>query len=121
MKRTVVAFCVAASMATGTLAADKPKPANKTKTVTLTGCVQNGGERNTFVLTRVEGEDAPRARGWKTGYLLKRRTNVDVASAASSVRLKDHVGRRVTVNGTLDQTERPHLKVRSVRALSACN
>jgi hypothetical protein len=120
MKRTIVAFCVAASMATVALAADKPKPASKTKTVTLTGCVRSGGEPNTFVLTKVEGADAPRARGWKTGYLLKRRTNVDVVAGASSVRLKEHVGRRVTVNGTLDQTGGTQMKVRSLRVLSPC-
>lgn len=124
MKRTVVAFCMAASLATVALAADGPsvdKPkADKTKWVTLTGCVRNGGERNTFVLTKVEGADAPRARGWKTGYLLKRRTNVDVVAGTSSIRLKDHVGRRVTVAGALEQKDRTQLKVRSIRVLSSC-
>lgn len=119
MKRTIVAFCAAASLATVALAADKPK-ADKPKVVTLTGCVRNGGEGNAFVLTKVEGADAPRARGWKTGYLLKRRTNVDVVAGSSSIRLKDHVGRRVRVNGTLEQKDGAQLKVRSIRALSPC-
>ena len=124
MKRTVVAFLAAASLATVALAADKPKDkpkADKPKAVTLSGCVRNGGEDNGFVLTKVEGADAPRARGWKTGYLLKRRTNVDVVAGSSSIRLKDHVGRRVTVNGTLEQKERAQVKVRSIRVLSACS
>jgi hypothetical protein len=124
MKRTIVAFCVAASMASVALAADKVKAekakADKVKTVTLTGCVRNGGERNSFMLTKVEGADAPRARGWKTGYLLKRPSNVGVVAAASSIRLKDHVGRRVTVTGTVDQKDRTQIKARSIRVLSSC-
>ena len=115
MKRTIAAFCVAASMATVALAAEK------TKTVTLTGCVRNGGERNTFMLTKVEGADAPKERGWKTGYLLKRRANVEIVTAGSSVRLKDHVGRKVTVTGTVDAKNRTQLKARSVRVLSSCS
>ena len=115
MKRTIAAFCVAASIATAAAAAG---PA---KSVTLTGCVRNGAERNTFVLTKVEGADAPRSRGWKTGYLLKRRSDVAVVPAASAVRLKDHVGRRVTVSGTLEDKNGTRLKARSVRALSSCS
>ena len=115
MKRTIAAFCMAASMASVALAADKAK------SVTLTGCVRNGGERNTFVLTKVEGADAPKSRGWKTGYLLKRRGNVEVVSAASSVRLKDHVGRKVTVTGTLDEKGGTQLKARTVRVVSSCS
>jgi hypothetical protein len=115
MKRMITAIAVAMTMASVTLAADKPK------NVTLTGCVRNGGERNTFVLTKVEGADAPKARGWKTGYLLKRRTNVEVVSAASSVRLKDHVGRKVTVTGTLEEKDGTQIKARSIRVVSTCS
>jgi hypothetical protein len=114
MKRTIVAFCAAAAIASVAAAAER------TKSVTLTGCVRSGAERNTFVLTKVEGADAPRARGWKTGYLLKRRSNVEVVPAVSSIRLKDHLGRRVTVIGTLDQKDRTQIKARSVRVLSGC-
>ena len=114
MKRTIAAFCAAVAVASVAVAAEKPK------TVTLTGCVRSGAERNTFVLTKVEGADAPRARGWKTGYLLKRRSNVDVVPAVSSIRLKDHVGRRVTVSGTLEQKDRTQIKARSVRVLASC-
>ncbi len=113
MKRTMVAFCAALMMATVAAAAQKPK------TVTLTGCVKSS-ERNTFVLTKVEGNDAPKARGWKTGYLLKRPAHVDVVPAASSVRLREHVGRRVSVTGTLERKERSQLRARSIRVLSSC-
>jgi hypothetical protein len=115
MKRTIAAFCVATAMASAALAADK------VKTVTVTGCVKHGGERNTYVLTKVEGADAPKSRGWKTGYILKRRSNLDVVAAASSVRLKDHVGRRVSVTGTVEDKDRTQLKARSVRVLSTCS
>ena len=115
MRRTIAAFCMAASLATAAAAATKDK------TVTLTGCVRNGDARNTFLLTKVEGSDAPKSRGWKTGYLRKRPSNVEIVAAASAVRLKDHVGRRVTVTGTLDQKDRAQLKARSVRVLSSCS
>ena len=114
MRRTLAAFGVALAIATTAAAAEKAK------TVTLSGCMRNGGERNAFVLTRVEGTDAPKARGWKTGYLLKRPANVDVVPAAASVRLRDHVGRRVTVTGTLERKDGVQLKARSIRVLSSC-
>lgn len=113
MKRVIAAFWIAASLASGAAAAEKAK------SVTLTGCVR--AERNTFVLTKVEGSDAPKSRRWKTGYLLKRRSDLEVVPAASSVRLKDHVGRKVTVNGTLEHKDSTQLKARSVRVLSSCS
>jgi hypothetical protein len=85
----------------------------------LTGCVR-GVERNSFVLTRVEGSDAPRARGWKTAYLLKRRSNVEVVAGVPSIRLRDHVGRRVSVTGTLEQKDGAQIRARSVKVLSSC-
>ena len=114
MKRTIAAFCASVAIASVAVAAEK------TKTVTLSGCVRSGAERNTFVLTRVEGEDAPRARGWKTGYLLKRRSNVPVVAGAPSIRLKDHVGRRIVVTGTLEQQDRTQIRARLLRVLSPC-
>ena len=115
MKRTIAAFCLALSVAAAAMAAEK------SKNVTLTGCIRHGGERNTFVLTKVEGTDAPKSRGWKTGYLLKRPSNVDVIPASASVRLKDHVGRKVAVTGTLEHKDRTQVKARSVRVLSSCS
>ena len=115
MKRTIAAFCLAASVASVAVAAEK------SKNVTLTGCIRNGGERNTYVLTKVEGADAPKSRGWKTGYLLKRPSAVEVVPASSSIRLKDHVGRKVSVTGTLEQKHGAHMKARSIRVLSTCS
>lgn len=114
MKRTIVAFCAALAMSSAAVAAQQMK------TVTLSGCVRGGAERNTFVLTKVEGADAPRARGWKTGYLLKRPSNLAVVSGTSAIRLRDHVGRRVTVTGTLEQRDRTQIRARSLRVLSSC-
>ncbi|MCA1563729.1 MAG: hypothetical protein LC804_26945 [Acidobacteria bacterium] len=114
MKKTIAAFCLAASVASVALAADKAK------TVTLTGCVRNNGDRNSFVLTKVEGVAAPRARGWKTAYLLKRPGKVEVVAGATSVKVRDHVGRRVAVTGTMEQKGRTVLKARSIRVISSC-
>jgi hypothetical protein len=114
MKRTLAAFCAAVAMSSVAVAAQKPK------TVTLTGCVRSAAERNVFVLTKVDGADAPRARGWKTGYLLKRPSNLEVVPGVSSIRLRDHVGRRVTVTGTLEQKDRAQIRARTIRIVSSC-
>jgi hypothetical protein len=113
MKRTIVAFCMAASVASIALAADRTKP------VTLTGCLRSGAEHNSFMLTKVEGTDGPKARGWKTGYLLKRPAKVEIVTGAAAIRPKDHLGRRVTVTGVMDEKERI-VKARSIRVHSAC-
>jgi hypothetical protein len=113
MKRTIAAFCAAVAMASVAAAAQQ------SRTVTVSGCVRSA-ERNTFLLTKVEGADAPRARGWKTGYLLKRPSNVGLVSGTSAVRLRDHVGRRISVTGTLERTDRTQIRARSVRVLSSC-
>jgi hypothetical protein len=46
---------------------------------------------------------------------------VEVVSAASSVRLKDHVGRKVTVTGTLEEKDGTQIKARSIRVVSTCS
>jgi hypothetical protein len=58
----------------------------KAKTVTITGCLQKGDEANEFAIT---GEDGKK-------YEL----------TSKQVALKDHVGHKVTVTGTLRREER---------------
>ena len=86
----------------------------KTTRVTLTGCLERADE--TFRLKDTEGEDAPKARSWKTGFLKKGRTAVEIVDAGRRLNLSDHVGERVTITGTLVERE---VRVRSLQRVAA--
>ena len=93
--------------------ADPKKTA--TPTVTLTGCLQADGDK--FVLKDLTGDNAPKGRSWKTLGLKKSTKDVEVAGATSSVKLKDQVGRKVSVTGT--SSDETHLKAKSVKRVAA--
>lgn len=88
--------------------------APKTPFVTVAGCLERKDEA--FRLKDTDGEYAPRTRSWKSGFLKKGSASINVVDAARGVTLADHVGRRVSVSGTLDGRE---MKARSVRRLAA--
>ena len=77
---------------------------------TITGCLEADGD--SFRLKDVEGEDAPKARSWKSGFLRRSNARVDVVDAGNRLRLASHVGHRVTVAGMLADRE---LDARSLR------
>lgn len=81
-------FCTAVSFLAAILAvglilfvAQAQQTESKPKTVTVTGCLQNGDEANEYAIT---GEDGKK-------YEL----------TSKQVTLKDHVGHKVTVTGTV--------------------
>jgi hypothetical protein len=86
-------------------------PAN---TVTMTGCLEADGRK--FMLTDLEGAQAPKSRSWKTGFVTKKSKDMEVVGA-SGVKLGDHLGRKVTVVGVHDGDA--HLTARSIKQLSA--
>lgn len=94
--------------------AQKPAAAARA-TTTLTGCLRMDGYH--YELTDLKGDQAPKARSWKTGFITKTTKDVEVIGASTNVRLNDHVGRQVTVVGMKDDDT--HLKVSSVKRLSA--
>ena len=109
--------------ATAVPAAASPEPAGATDPgtvtapVTLTGCLERSDD--TFRLKDTEGEDAPRARSWKSAFLKKAPAPVQVIDGANRLGLPSHVGERVTVTGTLIDRE---LRVRSLhRVASSCS
>lgn len=80
----------------------KPKaaPAAKAKSngsVTWTGCLQS--EHNMYKLTDLKGNETPKGRSWKTGFIKKTTKDVRVVGASNSMNLRDHVGHQVTVVG----------------------
>jgi hypothetical protein len=100
-----------ASTPVATVAADT---ATKPPFVTVAGCLERKDEA--FRLKDTAGENAPRSRSWKSGFLKKGSASIDVVYAARGVTLANHVGRRVSVTGTLTGRE---MKAQSVRRLSA--
>jgi hypothetical protein len=82
--------------------------------VTITGCLERADEA--FRLKDTEGNEAPKARSWKSGFLKKGRTAVDVVDAGNRLNLSNHVGERVTVTGTLVDRE---IRVRTLQRVAA--
>jgi cytoskeletal protein RodZ len=89
--------------------------AAKAPPVTLTGCLERTDEG--FRMTDTAGAEAPKSRSWKSGFLKKGPATLDVVDPARSLQLADHVGRRVSVTGTLVDRE---MRARSLRRLGAC-
>ena len=68
-----------------------------------------------FQLKDNDGEHAPKARSWKSGFIKKGSANIDVFDAGNRLKLGSHVGYRVSVSGTLTDRE---MQARSLRATS---
>lgn len=81
---------------------------------TLTGCLDRDGD-DTFQLKDPSGDQAPRARSWKSGFIRKRTAKVDIVDPAARLNLSQHVGYRISVTGPLVDRE---MHLRSVRATS---
>jgi hypothetical protein len=95
-------------------AAEKPAVA-RAPVVTITGCLERDDE--TFRLKNTTGDDAPKSRSWKTGFLTKRAATIVVD--ASTETLQRYVGQRVSVTGVLVDRD---MQARSVRRVaSSCD
>jgi hypothetical protein len=92
----------------------EPKAASSSSepTMTLTGCIEKHGDG--FRLTDASGDDAPRARSWKSGFFRKGTVPLDLVDGAQTMPAR-HVGERVRVTGRLDDRE---LTLRSLRRIA---
>jgi hypothetical protein len=86
----------------------------KAPPVTLIGCLVQADD--TFRLKDAAGTGAPKARSWKSGFLKKGSASIEVVDTAHAWTLSNHVGRRVSVTGTLVDRE---MQVRSLRRVAA--
>ena len=86
-------------------------------TVTMIGCLESDGSN--YRLADVQGNLAPKGRSWKTGFVTKKTKNIDLVGAPASLKLQDHVGRKVSVSGLRDDDT--HLKARSIKLLGSCS
>ena len=85
-------------------------------TVTMIGCLESDGSK--YRLADVQGNQAPKGRSWKTGFVTKKTKNIDLVGAPASLKLQDHVGRKVSVSGLKDDDT--HLKARTIKQLGSC-
>lgn len=82
--------------------------------VTLTGCLEHDEEA--FWLRDASGADAPTGRSWKSGFLKKRPSRIELVDAEHALRLTSYVGQRVSATGTLVNRE---MQTRSLHPLGA--
>jgi len=88
--------------------APRPSP------VTIVGCLERADDR--FKLKDTTGEDAPKARNWKSGFLKKSSASLVVSDPSNRAKLPSHVGQRVSVTGTLVDRE---MQIRSLQRVAA--
>lgn len=82
---------------------------------TITGCLAY--DDDTYMLKNTSGDGAPQGRSWKSGFLKKRASSVQLLDEGQRFRLASHVGQRVETAGILIDRE---LRVRSMRVLGSC-
>ena len=85
--------------------------------VTITGCLEVSTDGDQFRLTDTDGAGAPKSRGWRSGFIMKRPTPVSLVSS-DAASLRKLVGHRVAATGLLDSRE---MRVRSFHSTGACD
>ena len=69
-----------------------------------------------FRLTETEGAAAPKARSWRSGFLKKGSTPVELVEISDPLALRQHVGQRVVASGVLSGRD---LRLRSFQPAGA--
>ena len=82
---------------------------------TISGCLATSDD--TFWLRDTTGADAPKARSWKSGFLKKRPSSIELVDGVTTRRLAAHVGQRIETTGLLLDRE---MRVKSLRVLGSC-
>jgi hypothetical protein len=115
---TVAAIVVCAVNASVVASADGKGKAKATtaavSSVTVSGCLERDDEM--FRLTETGGPQAPKERSWRTGFVTKRNKDLEVVETSKKLKLKDHVGHRVSMTGSVHEGE---LRASAIRHLAA--
>src|SRR5262249_43718719 len=82
--------------------------------VTITGCLAL--DAGTFWLKNTSGTDLPKSRSWKSGFLKKHSSPIELVDAANSLKLSNYVGQRVAATGPLMNRE---MGARSLQRVAA--
>jgi len=85
----------------------------KSQPTTVTGCLEAEGPG--FRLTDTSGADTLKSRSWKSGFMKKRSSAIDLIDAANTLKLSAHVGQRVSATGTLVDRE---MRAQSLQSVS---
>jgi hypothetical protein len=93
----------AAAPAARAQSGDAVKAAQNAEPVTIEGCLVQDNEA--FRLKNTGGEDAPKGRSWKSGFLKKSSKTIELVDARHRMNLARHVGERVSVTGMLEERE----------------
>jgi hypothetical protein len=110
----IVVCAVNASVVAGAATKGKAKAGLAAPSVTVSGCLER--DQDVFRLTETGGAEAPKERSWKTAYLTRRNSDLNVVEATKKLKLKDHVGHRVSLTGTVSDRE---MRAASIRHLAA--
>lgn len=86
-----------------TQSGEAAKTAANAEPVTIVGCLVQDDE--VFRLKDTTGEDAPKGRSWKSGFLKKSAKSIELSDARHRLNLARHVGERVSVTGMLEERE----------------
>jgi len=104
----------ATAATTGTSPAPEAAQEPEAVSATITGCLEERKDQ-TFRLKNTVGDDAPKSRGWKSGFLKKGSASIDLVDAGNRMKLQNHVGEQITVSGMLADKE---MQVRSVKRVA---
>jgi hypothetical protein len=85
--------------------------------VTITGCLAL--DDATFWLKDTAGGNVPKSRSWKSGFLRRRPSSIQLVDGTQTLNLKTYIGQRVEATGTLLNRE---MQARSLQPVAAtCN
>lgn len=104
----------ARSVASSTAPPASIAPVKNLPPLTVEGCLESDG--STYRLKDTSGLEAPKARSWRTGFLMKRSSTVALVDTTGRLKLGDHVGRRVAATGSLADRELRATALRQVAA-----
>ncbi len=100
--------------ATDVRVASATRDEEESVSTTITGCLVLRDD-GMFQLKDNDGEHAPKARSWKSGFIKKGSASIDVFDAGNRLKLGTHANYRVSVSGTLTDRQ---LRARSLHATS---
>lgn len=85
--------------------------------VTITGCLEL--DDATFWLKDTAGGNVPKSRSWKSGFLRRRPSSIQLVDGTQTLNLKTYVGQRVEATGMLLNREMQASSLQPVAA--SCN
>jgi hypothetical protein len=89
-------------------------PPTNTARVTVEGCLDSDGPA--FRLKNTTGLDTPKARTWRTGFLMKRSSSIGLVDTTGRLGLQDYIGKRVAATGSVVDREMRATTLREVAA-----